>query len=93
MRAPAPPFELSIGDLVLEGMTPGARQVCAAAFSAEFELIVLNRGTASFAKQDHSEWQLPTLTLPAHTGDQPRRVGRALAVALYEALHYAGEGR
>jgi|GEM_PF-5621769 len=93
MRTPAAPFELSIGELVLEGMTPGARHLCAGAFSQEFETLVLHRGAPAMAQHTHPDWRLPALTLPPHTGNQPRRVGRALAVTLYEALHRAGEGR
>lgn len=87
---PPAPFQLSIGELVLEGMPPAARRTCAGAFSLEFERLVLEHGHPR--APGNAEWRLPALTLPAHTGDSPRRLGRSLAVALFEALHRAGAG-
>lgn len=87
---PPVPFELSIGELVLEGLPPTARQACAGAFSLEFERLVLQHGHPPVP--GNAEWRLPALTLPARTGDSPRRLGRSLAVALFKALHRAGDG-
>lgn len=87
---PSAPFELSIGELVLEGLLPAARQVCAGAFSSEFERLVLAHGHPPVP--GNAEWCLPALTLSSRMGDSPRRIGRSLAVALFEALHRAGAG-
>ena len=89
MTQPAP-FELSIGELVLEGMPPSARRTCAGAFTLEFERLLMERGQPP--APGNAEWRVPALTLPAGTGDSPRRIGRSLAVTLFEALHRAGAG-
>lgn len=92
MAAPTPPnrpFELSIGSLLLEGFTHTSRHACETAFAAEFERLVRQRGLPATARA--AEWQIPPLSISSNASDSPRRVGRSLAVGLYEALQRAAE--
>ncbi|WP_294533201.1 hypothetical protein [uncultured Rhodoblastus sp.] len=87
---PQAPVDLAIGSLTLEGFGPGARGACAEAFAAEFELLICRRGFPT-PRSDAAHWRLPPLAIAVATGDSHRRIGRALARSLFEALHQAAE--
>jgi len=87
--SPNHPFELSIGSLVLEGFAQTSRHACEAAFSEEFQYLVRQRGLP--AASANVDWQIPPITISANATDSPRRVGRSLAIGLYEALQRAAE--
>ena len=85
-----PPFELSIGSLVLEGVEQRHRKTLARAFHREFERLVRERPIEPSAA---TEWRLPPLRIAACTDDPAPKVGKALARELFEALQRAAETR